>query len=142
MTGIWKGWHEAEKTTLAVGTTADIVQFTMNINSADDNGFSGMVKDQVFHLTDGFGIIGNVDGNSVSFQKFKTTDSDADGIKKVNIENSIGPVIHYSGILNINDSEIAGNWSFQLPQKYLFGFIPLRSRSTRGRWAMKLSKRE
>lgn len=142
MTGIWSGWYEPEKTNLAVGTSGDKIHFTMNINSADDNGFSGIVKDQVLNLTDGFGIEGKVDGSTVSFRKFKTTGSDADGPKKVNIENSLGPVVHYSGLLNINDSEIAGDWSYELPKRYLFGFIPLPSKLTRGRWAMKLTKRE
>ena len=72
MIGHWKGTYTGMNRNLTVTTNLDSIPFELYIDSFEKGKFNGFIEDRIFHLTDKFGMQGNIKGNKIDFQKYKT----------------------------------------------------------------------
>ena len=137
MIGHWTGAYTGMNRNLTVKTNLDSIPFELYVESFEKDKFNGFIEDHIFRLTDKFGMKGNIKGDRVDFQKYKTINQGA-GNDFVTIEmDKNGPVILYNGKFNNDRTEVNGEWKFKLKIVLLFGFIPIPFRRGKGTWSMK-----
>lgn len=137
MIGHWTGAYTGMNKNLIVTTNLDSIPFEFFVESFEKDKFNGFIEDRIFHLTDKFGMHGNIKGNSVEFKKYKTPNQGAgNDFITTEIDKNV-PVILYSGKFNEDRTEVKGEWKFKLEIIFLFGFIPIPKRRSKGTWSMK-----
>jgi hypothetical protein len=141
MIGSWSGQYQYDNPKLQKAIGSEKTYFTITINHFDGSLFSGIVTDDI--ESGGMEGVGRIEGNiineKVSFKKLmpKRVFIYKNGRRSVTSQKH--PTIYYTGILTSNKTHIEGSWKINPQFVFLFGFIPIPTRSVTGKWQMQIS---
>ncbi|MEO6882770.1 MAG: hypothetical protein ABI199_01965 [Bacteroidia bacterium] len=140
MKGKYRGYYRYDNERIRNYTGFEKTFFDIVINEVDNENFYGIAQDdkntggQV-----GTGvIIGTISGDNIFFTKQMSKASSFGIGGKVNMYNTKGPKIHYTGVRKQNGSYI-GRWKLNFSLAFN-GIIPTIILPTTGEWEMQIEE--